>query len=120
MRYAGKNNSVVLPADISSQFISAFDDRTNTPRWPRNPINRRTCFGALFANDRRYDGCFGVEVQWENNRFLVPPQTYQARPYVVEADWSSALILFCHGSFGKEGKIVLKGLFYPASRAIAV
>ena len=109
------NNSVVLPADISSQFISAL--LMIGPTLPDGLEIQLT--GELVSEPylrMTVDmmAVFGVEVQWENNRLLVPPQTYQARPYVVEADWSSASYYFAMAALAKRAKIVLKGLFLPS------
>ncbi len=53
---------------------------------------------------------FGVDHTWEENRIHIKPQSYKARDYFVEADWSAASYYYSIAALAEEADIVLKGL----------
>jgi 3-phosphoshikimate 1-carboxyvinyltransferase len=54
---------------------------------------------------------FGVNHTWVDNIITVERQTYQARPYFVEADWSAASYYYSIAAIAGSADITLEGLF---------
>ena len=63
---------------------------------------------------------FGVNHQWEGDTITVPPQTYHARPFTVEADWSAASYYYALAAFADEADLQLNGLFSESVQGDAV
>ena len=63
---------------------------------------------------------FGVEHEWEGQTIKVAPQTYQARPFTVEADWSAASYYYTMAAFSDETDLQLDGLFENSVQGDAV
>lgn len=53
---------------------------------------------------------FGILALWHNDMIKVPPQAYQAKSFVVEADWSAASYYYSLAAIASEAKIQLNGL----------
>jgi len=53
---------------------------------------------------------FGILALWHNDMIKVPPQAYQARSFVVEADWSAASYYYSLAAIASEANIQLNGL----------
>ncbi len=55
---------------------------------------------------------FGVHHSWvDENTIDVKQQAYQAKPFIVESDWSAASYYFSIAALAKEADITLEGLF---------
>jgi 3-phosphoshikimate 1-carboxyvinyltransferase len=89
--YSKENNKVVLPGDISSQFITAL--LLIAPLLPGGLIIQISGelvskpYGQMTLHLMRQ---FGVSALFHDNRISVNPSAYFARPFSVEADWSAA------------------------------
>ena len=53
---------------------------------------------------------FGICSLWHNDMIKVPPQGYQAKAFVVEADWSAASYYYSLAAIATKAKIQLNGL----------
>lgn len=54
---------------------------------------------------------FGVEVTWKEQTISIAPQKYQAKDFVVEADWSAASYHYALVALADEADLQLNGLF---------
>lgn len=111
-----KGGDVALPGNVSSQFISAL--LMIAPFVPKGlSIAVEEPFYSRPYVDLTIDGmrAFGVEVTVQGNRFsLIPRQTYKARAYTVEGDYSSAQYWFAAAAI-TGGEVRVEGL-NPDSR----
>lgn len=108
----GKNNKVAIPANVSSQYISALLmiapclpnglELTLTGDIVSVPYIKMTL--NLMAH-------FGVSHAWQDQTIIVKPQPYEAKPFTVEADWSAASYHYALAAFAEECDLQLNGLF---------
>jgi len=63
---------------------------------------------------------FGVQHEWEGNSIQIKQQTYQAKPFVVEADWSAASYYYAMSAFASKVDLHLNGLFAESLQGDAV
>ncbi len=54
---------------------------------------------------------FGIQSSWEGQNISIKKQNYQAKPFTVEADWSSASYLYNFVALNPDSKITINGLF---------
>jgi 3-phosphoshikimate 1-carboxyvinyltransferase len=54
---------------------------------------------------------FGIKHSWDDNKIVVKPQTYTAKDYTVEADWSAATFWFQIAALTENCHIKLNGLY---------
>lgn len=109
----GKNNEISIPADTSSQYISAL--LMIAPTLP-NGLSL-TLVGDIVS--RPYlemtlslMAYFGIRHEWvTNNQINIAHQAYQPRAYTVEADWSAASYHYALAAFADELDLQLNGLF---------
>lgn len=80
-----------IAADVSSQFISALLLIAPTLQSPLKICGEGKMVSEPYIEMtlqlQRY---FGIEAHRSGNEISIVPQTYQARPYTVENDWSAA------------------------------
>lgn len=105
------NSSIEIPADISSQYISALLMLAPTLT---DGLSIRLV-GEIRSRPYiemtlRLMAHFGVESQWNGNTIRVPRQPYQPGRYSVEADWSAASYWFCLVALSEKAEIELPGL----------
>lgn len=106
-------NDISLPADISSQYITALlliaPTLSNglTIRLEGEIVSRP--YIEMTIGMMEY---FGVEVitDWEGQSISVSHQTYIAKDYFVEADWSAASYYYTIAGLSASADIVLHGL----------
>lgn len=117
----GFNNSVRIAAGTSSQYISAL--LMIAPILP-NGLELQLV-GKLVSRPyiemtlalMQY---FGVSHVWEGDRISIAPQSYQARPFVVEADWSAASYYYAMVALADQARLQLNGLFQNSLQGDAV
>ena len=102
---------VSVRGDISSQYLSAL--LMVGPTLPKGIVLNIT--GELVS--RPYLEMtlaimtyFGIHHDWVENTIIVPPQSYQPKPYFVEADWSAASYYYSMAALADEADITLIGL----------
>ncbi len=117
----GRTDRLAIPADTSSQYISAL--LMIAPVLPggltlelEGEIVSRP-YIEMTLNLMRY---FGVDHSWEGPHIRVPPQAYQARPFTVEADWSAASYYYAMAAFGETVDLQLNGLFSESVQGDAI
>lgn len=54
---------------------------------------------------------FGVQHTWQDRTIHIPPQSYQAKPFNVEADWSAASYYYAMAALAETADLTLEGLF---------
>lgn len=102
---------ITLPANISSQFISAI--LMIAPRLSSGLLLRLD--GELVSRpylQMTLDimGYFGITHRWEGDLITIPKQDYQPRDFLVEADWSAASYYYSLAALATEADIILTGL----------
>ena len=103
--------SVRLSASVSSQFLSAL-----LMIGPRLPLGLELIpEGKLVSRPYldmtlRMMRYFGTQADWQNERIVVAPGHYEARPLTVESDWSSASYWYALAALSADADIFLKGL----------
>ncbi len=104
-------HEISLPADISSQFISALlliaPTLTNglIIHLEGNIVSRP--YIEMTISIMNY---FDINVHWEDQTITIVPQKYQPKDFYVEADWSAASYYYTIAAFSESADIVLKGL----------
>ncbi len=106
-------NDITLPANISSQYITAL--LLIAPTLPNGLTIRLE--GEIVSKPYiemtiGMMAYFGVKVtvDWENQIISVAHQPYQAKDYFVEADWSAASYYYIIAGLSDSADIVLHGL----------
>lgn len=54
---------------------------------------------------------FGADIQFDDNNIIIKQQSYKAKNFNVEADWSAASYWFAMLALAEEGRIKLKNLY---------
>ncbi len=115
------NNQLRIPANTSSQYISALLMIAPTLA---NGLEL-TLEGDIVS--RSYIELtlqlmhhFGIQYNWEGSVIKIPPQPYQAKPFTVEADWSAASYYYAMAAFADELDLELEGLFPNSAQGDAV
>jgi len=103
---------LAIPANTSSQYISALLliapillgglSLELTGKIVSRPYIEMTL--GLMRN-------FGVSYTWENQVIVIAEQAYQAKPFIVEADWSAASYYYSLAALSDQADIYLNGLF---------
>lgn len=63
---------------------------------------------------------FGVHHSWKGRIIQIAPQSYQARPFTVEADWSAASYYYAMAALAETADLVLEGLFSNSLQGDAI
>ncbi|MBK9255775.1 MAG: 3-phosphoshikimate 1-carboxyvinyltransferase [Saprospiraceae bacterium] len=100
-----------LPANISSQYISAL--LMVAPTFRKGLIIELE--GSVVSKPYiemtiGIMNYFGVEVSWNDNILTIPNASYQPREFYVEADWSAASYYYAIAGLSDKADIKLEGL----------
>ncbi len=101
----------ILRGDISSQFITGLLLALSLCEGDSRVVLTNTVESRSYINMTiEAMGFFGVRVEWENERtlFVKGSQSYQARNFTVEGDYSNAAFLEAFNALG--GEIIIEGL----------
>ena len=108
----GSVDELRIPANISSQFISAL--LMIAPVLPNGltlhlegEIVSRPYIQMTLSLMAR----FGVDAEWVGPTIKIEKQAYQAKDFTVEADWSAASYYYALAAFSKDLNLHLGGLF---------
>ena len=121
----GKTNALTVPANISSQYISAL--LLIAPALPNGL--QLTLEGDIVSRPYiemtlRLMETFGATHRWEGNTISVTPQTYRAKAvdagFTIEADWSAASYYYALAAIADEADIRLGGLYENSLQGDAV
>ena len=117
----GKTNKVQISAGTSSQYISALLMIAPTlPQGLALELVGKIVSRPYIEMTLNLMSYFGVKHQWEGQVIKVEPQSYQAREFTVEADWSAASYYYTLAAFGEEVDLQLDGLFPDSVQGDAV
>lgn len=106
-----KQAALRIRGDVSSQYISAL--LMIAPRLPKGlslELSGKIGSRPYIEMTRSLMQLFGVQSHWEDNRIEVPHQSYSAREYTIETDWSGASYWFSFVALADQATITLKGL----------
>ncbi len=117
----GANNQLSIPADTSSQYLSAL--LMIAPTLPNgielelvgNLVSRP--YLEMTLHMMAY---FGIGHGWEGDVIKVQPGRYQPRPFSVEADWSAASYYYAMAAFSDRCDLRLHGLFQESMQGDSV
>ncbi len=113
----GASGKISLPADISSQYISALlmiaPTLTNGLEITLVGEIVSIPYIQMTLNMMQY---FGIDHQWDGNVISIGTQKYQSRPFKVEADWSAASYYYSIAALSDEVDLELHGLFEQSTQ----
>ncbi len=105
-------NMVRIPANISSQYISALMLIAPTlPNGLEIHLEGDIVSRSYWQMTLDIQAYFGIQSEVKENIISIPAQTYQAKDFVVEADWSAASYYYAIAAFADELDLQLNGLF---------
>ena len=107
----GHSNHLSIPANISSQFISAL--LMIAPTLPLGLIlelEDDIVSPSYIHMTLRLMKHFGIESDWQGRTIRIEAQKYKARDFFVEADWSAASYYYGLAAFAKNVDLTLEGL----------
>lgn len=116
-----KGGKVSIPADTSSQFISAL--LMIAPTLEKGLELKLVGeivslpYILMTLNLMKY---FGAETDFTENIIRVKSGEYLAKPFFVEADWSAASYFYSIASLAREAKITLNGLSEKSTQGDSV
>ncbi|MEM6723045.1 MAG: 3-phosphoshikimate 1-carboxyvinyltransferase [Bacteroidota bacterium] len=119
----GQTDSLSVPANISSQFISALlMIAPYLPKGLKLEMEGRVVSKPYIMMTLRLMSYFGITYHWgdKNNVIEIAPQKYQAKDYRVEADWSAASYYYAITAFAEKADIQLNGLYEESVQGDAV
>ncbi len=107
----GHTDALSIPANISSQYISALlMIAPSLPRGLNLKLEGRPVSAPYFEMTLQMMEYFGVEHSWQGDTIRVAAQKYRARPFVVAADWSAASYYYAMAAFSEKCDLKLYGL----------
>lgn len=107
----GSNNELSIAANVSSQYISAL--LMIAPSLPNGlalHLEGTIVSRPYIEMTLKLMEYFGVQHLWEGNTIKIKAQAYQARDFVVEADWSAASYYYAIAAFSENLALKLIGL----------
>ena len=111
-RHLGATNQLSIPADTSSQYLSALLMIAPTlPNGLELELVGNLVSRPYLEMTLRMMAHFGVRHSWEGNVIKVQAGKYQPRPFTVEADWSAASYYYAMAAFSERCDLRLHGLF---------
>jgi len=117
----GATHELSVPANISSQYISAL--LLIAPALPKGL--QLTLEGEIVSRPYiemtlRLMAHFGVAHTWDGNVITVERQSYEGRDFTIEADWSAASYYYAMAAIADEADIRLEGLYENSLQGDAV
>ncbi len=113
-------DKITLPANISSQYISAMlmiaPTLSNglTINLEGDIVSKPYIEMTLaIMND------FGIKSDWNENTICIKHQVYKAKDYHIEADWSAASYYYIIAGLSESCEIILKGLHQQSTQGDA-
>lgn len=117
----GQQHKINIPASTSSQYITAL--LLLAPSLPHGlelRLEGKIVSRPYIEMTLKIMAHFGVEHQWNGQCIHIVPQSYQARPFTVEADWSAASYFYSLAALSEECSLQLDGLFEESLQGDAV
>ncbi len=114
-------NGLIIPADTSSQYISALLLVAPTlPKGLKLTLDGKIVSLPYIKMTLSLMEYFGVQHTWKGDTITVEKQAYQPREITVEADWSAASYYYAMAAFADELDLKLNGLFKNSSQGDSV
>lgn len=112
-----QKNKLSISAGTSSQYISALLMLGPTlPEGLELTLTGDIVSRSYIEITTNMMAYFGVECEWEGNVIKVAPQAYQAKDFVVEADWSAASYHYALAILAEDLDLQLDGLFSESTQ----
>jgi 3-phosphoshikimate 1-carboxyvinyltransferase len=112
--------TVVLKADVSSQYISALLMLAPTlPHGLTIVLEGTLVSKPYLMMTLTMMAHFGIKHTWQDNSIRIAHQKYSAKSYFVEADWSSASYLYSWAATSEEAEIEVTGLLQESMQGDA-
>ncbi len=106
-----KSKAVSLPANISSQYISALMMVAPTlPQGLTIDLRGTVASRPYIEMTASLMKAFGVESQFDGEQILISHGNYQPTTVDVEPDWSALSYWFAMAALAEKGDLVLKGV----------
>lgn len=113
----GSIDKISLPANISSQYISALLMIAPTlPNGLSLELEGEIVSIPYIEMTLNMMAVFGIEYNWEGQVISIAAQSYQAKPFTVEADWSAASYYYSIAALADEVDLELHGLFEESTQ----
>lgn len=120
-RQFGQARRLRIPAGTSSQYITALLLLAPTlPQGLELELVGEIVSRPYIEMTLGMMAYFGIQYQWEEQLISVPPQTYTARPFTVEADWSAASYYYSLAALSDACELYVDGLFAESLQGDAV
>ena len=104
-------DEITLSADVSSQFVSALLMIAPTlPNGLTLHLDGEIVSESYIRMTLSIMEYFGVMSSWEDKTIKIPNQSYQAKDFTVEADWSAASYYYAIAVLSNTTDLTLKGL----------
>ena len=117
----GKTTSLHVPADISSQFISALLMIAPTlPNGLEITLQGSLVSASYLEMTLTMMRNFGIDYSYKDQVIHIPAQSYRAQDYTVEADWSAASYHYSAASLATDVNLRLRGLQQESMQGDAV
>lgn len=108
----GQTNRLAIPADTSSQYLSALLMIAPTlPNGLELELVGKLVSRPYLEMTLRMMAYFGVEHSWLDNVIFVPAGKYVPKTFTVEADWSAASYYYAMAALSERCDLRLHGLF---------
>lgn len=107
-----QSDELEIDAGTSSQYLSALLMIAPTlPNGLRLKLKGTLVSRPYLLMTLRLMEYFGIQHHWEGDVISVAAQSYQAKPFKVEADWSAASYYYIMAAFSDQPNLFLGGLF---------
>jgi len=108
----GIKNEISIAANTSSQFISSLLlIAPSLPNGLKLHLSAKIVSRPYIEMTLGVMAYFGIQYNWENDLITISPQTYTAKDFVVEADWSAASYYYGLAALSEDCDLQLSGLF---------
>ncbi len=117
----GKTNLLTVPANTSSQYLSALLMIAPTlPKGLTLKMEGQLVSRPYLEMTLKMMAHFGVTHTWEGDTIHVLPQDYKPREFTAEADWSAASYYYAIAALSEKCDLRLHGLFMDSWQGDAV
>ncbi|NND33150.1 MAG: 3-phosphoshikimate 1-carboxyvinyltransferase [Saprospiraceae bacterium] len=117
----GEVGEITVPANISSQFISALLMIAPTlPNGLKIFLQGKLVSASYLQMTLDMMAYFGISYRFSEQKIEVPPQQYASKTYRVESDWSAASYHFAAAALAQEANLTLRGLQKESMQGDAV
>lgn len=120
-RDLGRRRTIQIPANISSQFISALLMIAPTlPQGLEVQLVGDLVSASYLQMTLAMMQNFGIDYQYEDQKITIPAQAYVGADYQVESDWSAASYHYAMAALASDVDLTLQGLFPESMQGDAI